>query len=48
MIASVRGRVLTRGADHLVVETGGVGYKIFVPRHPPSEDGHEEVLLHTH
>lgn len=48
MIASVRGRVLTRGADHVVVETGGVGYKIFVPRHPDSEDGREEILLHTH
>lgn len=44
MIASVRGRVVARGTDHVVVETGGVGYRIFVPRHP--EDG--EVLLHTH
>lgn len=44
MIASVRGRIVARGTDHVVVETGGVGYRIFVPRHP--EDG--EVLLHTH
>lgn len=44
MIASVRGRIVGRGADHVVVETGGVGYRIFVPRHP--EEG--EVLLHTH
>ena len=44
MIASIRGRIIARGADHVVVETGGVGYRIFVPRHP--EDG--EVLLHTH
>lgn len=44
MIASVRGRIVARGTDHVVVETGGVGYRIFVPRHP--EEG--EVLLHTH
>jgi len=44
VIASVRGRVIARGADHVVVETGGVGYKVFVPRHPSGE----EVLLHTH
>ena len=44
MIASVRGRILARGADHVVVETAGVGYKVFVPRHP----GGGEVLLHTH
>jgi Holliday junction DNA helicase RuvA len=44
VIASVRGKVLARGSDHVVVETGGVGYKVFVPRHPSRED----VLLHTH
>jgi Holliday junction DNA helicase RuvA len=44
LIASVRGRVLARGADHLVVEAAGVGYKVFVPRHPAGD----EVLLHTH
>lgn len=44
MIASVRGRVIARGIDHVVVDVGGVGYKVFVPRQP---DG-EAVLLHTH
>lgn len=44
MIASVRGRIVARGADHVVVETAGVGYRIFVPRHPEND----EVLLHTH
>ena len=44
MIAAVRGRILARGPDHVVVETGGVGYKVFVPRHPAGD----EVLLHTH
>ncbi len=44
MIASVRGRVIARGADHVVVEVDGVGYKVFVPRQPESDD----ALLHTH
>lgn len=44
MIASVRGRVIARSADHVIVEAGGVGYKVFVPRHPSGD----EVLLHTH
>jgi Holliday junction DNA helicase RuvA len=44
LIASVRGRILARGADHVVVEAAGVGYKVFVPRHPSGD----EVMLHTH
>lgn len=44
MIGSVRGSVIARGADHVVVETAGIGYKVFVPRHP----SRDEVLLHTH
>jgi len=44
LIAAVRGRILARGPDHIVIETAGVGYKVFVPRHPSSA----EVLLHTH
>ena len=44
MIASVRGKILARGPDHVVVETAGVGYKVFVPRHPAGDD----ALLHTH
>ncbi len=44
MIGSLRGRVVARGTDHLVVEVGGVGYKVFVPRQPELDD----VLLHTH
>jgi Holliday junction DNA helicase RuvA len=44
MIAALRGEVIARGADHVVVEVAGVGYKVFVPRHP----SHDDVLLHTH
>ena len=44
LIAAVRGQVIARGVDHLVVEVNGVGYKVFVPRHP----SRDVVLLHTH
>jgi len=30
MIASVRGEVLVRRPDHVVVESGGVGYRLSV------------------
>ena len=44
MIAYVSGEVVARGADHVVVDVRGVGYKVFVPRHPTSDT----VALHTH
>jgi Holliday junction DNA helicase RuvA len=44
VIAALRGEVIARGADHVVVEVAGVGYKVFVPRHPSRDN----VLLHTH
>ena len=44
MIAAIRGTVIARGADHVVIETNGVGYKVHVPRQPTRD----EVLLHTH
>jgi len=44
VIAAIRGTVIARGADHVVVETNGVGYKVHVPRQPTRD----EVLLHTH
>ena len=44
MIASNRGRISARGTDHVIVDVGGIGYKVFVPRQPESDD----VVLHTH
>ena len=44
MIASLRGRVVARGIDHVVVDANGIGYKVFVPRQPEGD----ELLLHTH
>ena len=50
MIASVRGEVLVRRPDHVVVECGGVGYRLSVSantlRAVPRVG--EEALLHTH
>jgi len=44
VIAYVSGEVVARGADHVVVDVRGVGYKVFVPRHPTGDT----VALHTH
>jgi Holliday junction DNA helicase RuvA len=44
VIAYVSGEVVARGADHVVVDVRGVGYKVFVPRHPTGD----VVALHTH
>ena len=50
MIASVRGEVTVRRPDHVVVECGGVGYRLSVSAHTlrsvPAAG--EEALLHTH
>ncbi|HEX8054098.1 MAG TPA: Holliday junction branch migration protein RuvA [Thermoleophilaceae bacterium] len=50
MIASVRGEVIVRRPDHVVVECGGVGYRLAVSANtlkavPRVE---EEIRLHTH
>jgi Holliday junction DNA helicase RuvA len=50
MIALVSGRVAVRRADHVVIETGGVGYRLSVSaetlRHVPAAG--QEVMLHAH
>jgi holliday junction DNA helicase RuvA len=50
MIAMVSGAVAVRRADHVVVDCGGVGYRLAVSaetlRHVPAVGKH--VLLHTH
>lgn len=50
MIASVRGTVLVRRPDHVVVETGGIGYRLAVSAETlKSVPAHgKEVMLHTH
>ena len=50
MIALVSGTVAVRRADHVVVDTGGVGYRLAVSaetlRHVPAVG--KSVVLHTH
>lgn len=50
MIASIRGILLFMGVDHVVIETGGVGFHIFAPRSLLGSLGQvgEEVRLYTH
>jgi Holliday junction DNA helicase RuvA len=50
VIALLSGRVAVRRADHVVIECGGVGYRLAVSsetlRHVPAVD--HDILLHTH
>jgi Holliday junction DNA helicase RuvA len=47
MIASIQGIIAASSADHLVVVTGGIGYKIFAPVAALGHGAGEEILLHT-
>ena len=50
MIASVRGTVLTRRGDAVVIECGGVGYRLAVSAHTLQQvpGMGDEAILHTH
>ncbi len=49
MIASIRGKVTHSAEDHLIVEVGGIGYQVFVPRPFPDQVRRGEgVFLWTH
>ena len=49
MIASVRGRVLVRRPDAVVIEAGGVGYRLAVAAGTAaSVEPGDDALLHTH
>ena len=50
MIASVRGQVLTRRPDHVVVESGGVGYRLTVSAETLKAvpGSGSETALHAH
>lgn len=49
MIASLRGTISHIGADHLIVEAGGVGYLVFAPRTVLGAVGAvgEQAFVHT-
>lgn len=49
MIASIHGNITQIAEDHLVIEVGGIGYRVFVPRPLPSQIRRgESVALWTH
>ncbi|MCC6453427.1 MAG: Holliday junction branch migration protein RuvA [Caldilineaceae bacterium] len=49
MIRMVRGTVVGRGKDFLVVDVNGVGYKVFVPEPAAlAADNNQEIILHTY
>lgn len=49
MIRMVRGTVMARGKDYLVIDVGGVGYKVFVPEPAAlAADTNEQLILHTY
>ena len=49
MIRMVRGPVVARGKDYLVIDVGGVGYKVFVPETAAlSANSDEPLMLHTY
>jgi Holliday junction DNA helicase RuvA len=50
MIASLRGNLLATGTDYAVIEAGGVGYQVFVPRPVLEGLGHigNNVQVYTH
>jgi Holliday junction DNA helicase RuvA len=49
MIARIRGRPLAWDAEGLVVDVGGVGYRLYAtPSAVRLADGADEVSLHTH
>jgi holliday junction DNA helicase RuvA len=48
MIASIQGKVASTGRDHVVLVTGGIGYKIFAPYTTLERiDSSGETFLHT-
>jgi holliday junction DNA helicase RuvA len=49
MIRMVRGTVVARGKDFLVIDVSGVGYKVFVPEPAAlAADNNQEIILHTY
>ncbi len=48
-IARLRGTVLDRGVDHMIVDVGGVGFLVYGPTGVVARaKGGDEVTLHTH
>jgi Holliday junction DNA helicase RuvA len=50
MIANLRGRVIEKGRDSVVIDVNGVGFRVVVPRRTqsPWDSPGSEVLIYTH
>jgi len=51
MIALVRGELAYKSVDHVIVDTGGVGYRLFIPLstfYALPESGEVRLQVHTH
>lgn len=47
MIASIQGAVAATFRDHVIITTGGIGYKVFVPHSTLERLDSGETFLHT-
>jgi len=50
MISFLRGRAVNTGTDHVVIDVGGIGYKVFVPTTVigKAADPQQDITLHTY
>ena len=50
MISFLRGRTVNTGTDHVVIDVGGIGYKVFVPTTVigKAADPQQDITLHTY
>lgn len=51
MIALVRGKVIYKSIDHVIIDVGGVGYRLFIPLstfYALPESGEVSLFTHTH
>ncbi len=50
MIAFLRGKAVNSGTDHVVIDVGGIGYKVFVPATVISKvgDPQQDITLYTY
>jgi len=50
MISFLRGRTVNTGTDHVVIDVGGIGYKVFVPTSVigKAAEPQQDITLHTY
>lgn len=51
MIALLRGELASKSVDHVIIDTGGVGYRLFIPLstfYALPDAGEVRLLVHTH